>query len=127
MLHSDFERTWMVPSINTPSVHGVQLTQSSDDEEMEDTASSSGRNLGETVPDSTASSLGLTPTDVPTMESSQGVMGPRTAETRNQSDADTGSTTNSPGGEHISNPGASGSQATVDVPHQPAMTATSTR
>ena len=128
MSHSDSERTWTAPGVNTPSIHGVQPTQSSDDEEMEDTASSSVRYLGEIVPDTTASSLGLTPTDVPTVASSRGVTGPRTTETRNQSDADAESTAHTHKGEHVSNLGVSGTlPAKVDVSHQQVTTATSSR
>ena len=55
---------------------------------MENTASSSVRFLGEIVPGSPESSLGLTPTDVPTVELSRGVTGLRTVETWDQRGAD---------------------------------------
>ena len=90
---------------------------------MEDTASSSLRFVGETIPESKESSLGWTPPDVPTGELPRGVTGLRTTETRNFGDADAGSTANSPSGESISNPGASGSQATVDASHQQTVAA----
>ena len=76
---------------------------------MEDTASSSVRFLGETVPGSPESSLGLTPIDVPTMELSRGVTGLRTVETRDQRGVDTQSVARAAESSHMNAPTPSGS------------------
>ena len=94
---------------------------------MEDTASSSVKVVGEVVPDSTESSLGLTPPDVPTGESTQGVTGVRTVETRDQKDVDTQSTTRKAEGDHVSKLAPSGSHVTIEVHHHQAMTTASSR
>ena len=100
---------------------GAQPTTYHNDAEMEDTASSSVRFVGETIPESTDSSLGLRRSDVPAEQSGQGVTGPRTTETRSFGDADAGSTS----GEQISNPGASDSQVTNDASRQQSVPAIS--
>ena len=94
---------------------------------MEDTASNSVKIVGEVVPESTESSIGLTLTDVPTVGSAHGVTGPRTTEARIQSGADVEAITNAHTGESVSNPGANGSQVTVEIPRQSRVTAKSMR
>ena len=124
MSHDATEQTKLGPGFDVTGISGAGATIYANDVDMEDTASSSVRVVGEIVPDTTASSLGLLSMDVPAMESAQGVMGPFTVETWDQSDAEAGSTSNAPSGETVSNPGASGSQATSDVSHQQATTTT---
>ena len=108
MSHDGTERTKLGPGFDVPYVSSTQPTTYHDDAEMEDTASSSPQFLGETIPESTDSSLGLTRSDVPAEESTHSVTGLRTAQTRNQSDADPGSTVNVLNEESNSNPGTSG-------------------
>ena len=127
MSHDGTQHTKLGPGFDVPYVSGAQPTGYSDDAEMEDTASSSVRFVGETIPESTVSSLGLPPSDVPTGESPRGVTGLRTAGTRIFGDADAGSTAHTTGGEHVSSPGVSGSQTVSDVPIQPTVPATSSR
>ena len=79
-----------------------------DDAEMEDTPSSSVRFLGKTVPGSSESSLGLTPTDVPTVELSRSVTGLCTAETRDQRGADTPLAARAAESGHMNAPAPSG-------------------
>ena len=79
MSHDGTERTKLGPSFDVPYVSGAQPTTYHDDAEMEDTASSSPQFVGETVPESQESSLGLTPSDVPSEELTRSVMGLRTA------------------------------------------------
>ena len=55
-------------------------------EEMEDTASISVKLVGETVPNSDESSLGVSPQNLITVGSLRNVTGPHTAETWNVSD-----------------------------------------
>ena len=119
MSHEPTDQTKLGPGFDVTSISGAGATiYARDDAEMEETASSPVQFLGETIPESTESSVGLTPSDVPAGESTHSVMGLRTVETRKKVDADTGSTVNVLSGEIVSNPGASGSQAHVDVAHQ---------
>ena len=127
MSHDATKQTKLGSGFDEPYVSGTQPTAYHDGAEMEDTTSSFVRFEGETIPESNVSSLGPTLADVPAEESTQGVTGPRTTEKRSLGDADAGSIANSPSGELISNPGASGSQATVDISHQQAGAASSRR
>ena len=104
------EQTKLGPGFDVTGISGAGATiYVHDDAEMEDTASSSPQFLGETIPESQESSLGLTPSDVPAGESTRSVTGLRMAEMWNDGDVDTGSTAQVPSGELLSNPGASGS------------------
>ena len=127
MSHEATEQTKLGLGFDVTSISGTGATIYANDADMEDTASSSVRIVGETIPESNELSLGLTRSDVPAEQSTKGVTSPHTIKTQSFGDADAGSTANSPGGEHINNPRASGSQATVDVPHQPAVIITSIR
>ena len=79
------ERTKLGPRFEILDVSGT-LTTVYHKEEMEDTASSSIKLVGETVPNSDESSLGVSPQNSITADSLQNVTGPRTAETQNVSD-----------------------------------------
>ena len=127
MSHAPTEETKLGPGFDVTGISGAGATIYPDEVDMEDTASSSMRIVGEVVPGSIESSLGLALTDIHTAESQPGVMGPHTAETWRQSDADVGSASHAFSGESVSNPGVSGTQATVDTAHQTVQTATSSR
>ena len=127
MSHEYTEQTKLGPGFDVTSISGVGTTIYVNEVDMEDTASSSPQIVGEVVPQSTESSLGLALADVPTAESQQCVMGPRTAEERTESDADAQSASDARSGENVSSPGVSGSQVPVDVSGQPAVTASSSR
>ena len=118
MSHEYTERTKLGLGFDVTSISGAGATLYPNKVDMEDTASSSVRVVGEVVPGSPESSLGLALADVHTAESQPGVMGPRTAETRRQSDVDVGSVSHAFSGESLSNPGVSGAQATVDTTRQ---------
>ena len=110
MSHELTEQTKLGPGFDVTGISGAGATiYVHDDAEMEDTASSSPQFLGETIPESHESSLGLTPSDVLAGESTHSVTGTRTAETRNLHDADPGSTAKVHSGESVSNPSTSGS------------------
>ena len=81
------ERTKLGPGFEILDVSGTPTTVYHNEEEMEDTASSSVKLVGETVPNSDESSLGVSPQNLITADSMRNVTGPRTAETRNVSDA----------------------------------------
>ena len=127
MSRAPTEETKLGPGFDVTGISGAGATIYPNEVDMEDTASSLPRIVGETVPESTESSLGLTPADVHAAGSGRSVMGPRTAETRRQSDADVGSASHALSGESVSNPGVSGAQTTVDTAHQTQQTATSSR
>ena len=74
MSHDGTERTKLGPGFDVQYVSGAQPTTYHGDAEMEDTASSSPQFLGETIPESTESSLGLTHSDVPAEESTRSVV-----------------------------------------------------
>ena len=95
------------------------------DAEMGDTASSSVRVLGEAVPESLESSLGLTRSDVPAADLTSSVTGPRTSGMRTVDDADSQATHSAAGTGHMSAPAPSGSHVTV--PAYQAATAASSR
>ena len=117
MSHEATERTKLGPGFDITGISGAGATIYPDDAEMEDTASNSVKVVGEVVPDSTESSLGLTSPDVPTGESTQGVTGASMAETRDQLDADIQSTARAASDDHVSKPAPSGSHITYAVPH----------
>ena len=125
MSHDGTERTKLGPGFDVPYISGVQPTTYHDDAEMEDTASSSPQLLGETIPESPDSLLGLTHSDVPAEESTHSVTGLRTVQMQNQSDADPGSTVNVLSDESNSNPGTSGIQCNVEGSHQQIAVASS--
>ena len=118
MSHEYTERTKLGPGFDVTGISGASAIVYIDEIDMEDTASSAPQIVGEVVPGSTESSLGLALADVHTAESQPGVMGPRTAETRRQSDADVDSASHALSGESVSNLGISGAQATVDTARQ---------
>ena len=121
MSHEPTEQTKLGPSFDVTSISGAGATLYANDTEMEDIASSSVRIVGETIPESPESSLGLTAPDVHAGQLTGSVTGPRTMETRSFGDADAGSTS----GEHVSNPGAHNSQTNIDASHQQTISATS--
>ena len=127
MSHEYTEQTKLGPGFDVTGISGAGATVYADEVDMEDTASSAPQIVGEVVPGSPETSLGLALAGVPTTESQPGVMGPRTAEERTESDADTQSASNAHRGEYVSNPGASGSQAPDNVTNQPTVTASSSR
>ena len=80
---------------------------------MEDTASSNVQIIGEVVPKTDASSLGLTPTVPLSTEYLHEVTGPSTAAMRNPGDVGSGSTENVISGANVAETIASGLQ----IPH----------
>ena len=127
MSHAPTEETKLGPGFDVTGISGAGATVYPDEIDMEDTASSSVRLVGETVPATTESSLGLTPADVHAAGVDCSVMGPRTAEMRSRSEAELGMASDAFSGESMSNPGVSGTQALVEAAHQTAMTAASSR
>ena len=127
MSHDATNRIKLGPGFDVTGISGAGATIYANDVDMEDTASSSVRVVGEIMPGSPESSLGLALANVPTAESQPGVMGPRMVEEWIQSEADIESASDVCSGESVSNPGVSGSQAIVDVAHQMVSTATSSR
>ena len=127
MSHALTEETKLGPGFDVTGISGAGTTVYPNEIDMEDTASSSVWIVGETVPASTESSLGLTPADVHAAGVGRSVMGPRTAEMRSQGEADVGMASDAYSGEIVSNPGVSGTQALVDAAPQTAMTAASSR
>ena len=127
MSHDSTEQTKLGPGLDITGISGAGATIYPDDAEMEDTASSLVRVVGEVVPGSTESSLGLTSMDVPTVESSLSVMGLRTVETRDQLDVDTQLIARAVSDDHVSKLAPNGSRVTHDVPHHQAATTASSR
>ena len=66
MSHEPAEQTKLGPGFDVTGLSGAGATLYANDTEMEDTASSSVRVVGETIPESLESSLGLTAPDVHT-------------------------------------------------------------
>ena len=127
MSHEATDQTKLGSGFDVTGISGAGATLYANDVEMEDTASSSVRIVGETIPESPESSLGLTAPDVHAGQLTGSVTGPRTTETRSFGDADSGLASNAHRGEAVSNPSAGGSQTMVDVSNQPTPTATSSR
>ena len=108
MSHDPTERTKLGPGFD---VYGVETDINQgypNDLEMEDTASSPVQFVGEVVPESDVPSLGLTPTDPLSAENLREVTGPRTAATRNPSDAGSVSTEKVISAANVSGPATSG-------------------
>ena len=82
---------------------------------MEDATSNSVKLVGEQVPESDVSSIGLSPQVTLTADSLRKVTGPRTAETRSVGDADTPSTAREIGEGRVYNPVASGLYPLTEV------------
>ena len=115
MSHEPTEGTKLGPGFAVTGISDAGATIYPNEVEMEDTASSSLRVVGEIVPESTVSSLGLTPADVHAAGSGRSVMGLRTAETRIQGEADVGTASDAFSGESLSNPDVSGTQMLIDA------------
>ena len=97
-------------------VSGVPTTVYHNEEGID--ASSSVRLVGERVPESNVSSLGMSPQVALTADSQRNVTGPRTAAKRKSCDADSEYTARVSSGEHAYDPAASGSHAPpTDVTH----------
>ena len=125
MSQENTKRTKLGPGFDVLNVSGVQTTVYHNEEKMEDTASSSVKLVGEIVPESDVSSLGLSPQESLTADSLRNVTGQRTAAMQNVSDADQEYTARGSSGEHAYDPAASGSHAPPhDVTHQTATVAT---
>ena len=80
------EKIKLGPGFEILDVSGTPTTVYHNEEEMENAASSSIKLVGETVPNSDESSLGVSPQNLITADSLRNVTGPRTAEMRNVSD-----------------------------------------
>ena len=72
------ERTKLGPGFEILDVSGTPTTVYHNEEEMEETASSSVKLVGESVPSADESSLGLSPQNPITADSLRSVTGPRT-------------------------------------------------
>ena len=81
MSQEQMERTKLGPGYNVVGVSTVKDQDYPNDQEMEDTTFSNMQVIGEVVPKTDASSLGLTPTVPLSTEYLREVMGPSTAVT----------------------------------------------
>ena len=97
------------------------------DWEMEDTASSSVRIVGEVVGETDVSSLGLSPQVALTVDSLRNVTGPSTAAARNPGDAGSDLNESWFSGANVAETTASGLQTLGDVRHPKESLATSRR
>ena len=113
------ERTKLGPGFDILDISGTPTTVYRSEEEMEDTATSSVKLVGETIPELDASSLGLSPQNPITADSLRNVTGARTSETRSSSDAEAQHTARDTAGERVYDPAAGGSHVPpADVSHQ---------
>ena len=113
------ERTKLGPGFDILDISGTPTTVYRSEEEMEDTATSSVKLVGETIPELDASSLGLSPQNPITADSLRSVTGARTSETRSSSDAEAQHTARDTAGERVYDPAAGGSHVPpADVSHQ---------
>ena len=118
MSHDDTQRTKLGPGFDVRSVGGTPTTLYNDEEDMEDTASSSVKFLGETIPETDVPSLGLTLQDATSTESLHDVTGPCMAVAWNLTNMAISSTSNVPSGAYVTDPTTSGSHVPPDVTTQ---------
>ena len=120
MLQEQTERTKLGPSFDAVGIRTADDQDYPNDQEMEDAASSNVQVIGEVVPKTDISSLGLTLTVPLSVEYLHEVMGPSTAATRNPDSVGLGSTENLISGANMAEAPAR------DVPAATAATALST-
>ena len=111
------ECTKLGPGFDAIGVSTADDQDYPNDLDMEDTASSNVQVIGEVVPKTDVSSLGLTLTVPLSAEYLREVTGPSMAATRNPDDAGLASTGNVISGAHVAETTANGSQAPSDVWH----------
>ena len=121
------EHTKLGPGFDAVGVSTAVGQDYPNDWEMEDTASSSVRVIGEVVPETDVSSLGLSPQVALTADSLRNVTGTGTAVAWNQGDADLGSMLDWVNGVNVAETTASGSQAPREEQHPKESFATSRR
>ena len=121
------EHTKLGPGLDTVGVSTAIDQGYPNDWEMEDTASSSVRVVGEVVPETDVSSLGLSPQVALTADSLRNVTGTGTAVARNPCDADSGSMFDWVSGVNVAETTASGLQPPSDVRNPKESFATSRR
>ena len=109
--------TKLGPSFDAVSVSTADDQDYPNDWEMEDTASSSVKVVGEVVPEMDVSSLGLSPQVALTADSLRNVTGPSTAAARNPSDAGSDLNESLFSGANVAETTASGFQTPHDVRH----------
>ena len=127
MLWEQTERTKLGPSFHEVGVSTADDQDYPNDLDMEDTASSNVQVIGEVIPETDVSSLGLTPTVPLSAEYLHEVTGPSTPAMRNPDDAGLVSMENVFSGAHMAETTASGLQAPSDVWHPKESIATSRR
>ena len=88
MSHDGTEHTKLGPGFDILDVSGTPTTVYCNEEEMEDIATSSVKLVGETVPESDVSLLGLSPQNPITVGVLHNVTGAHTSERRSSSDAE---------------------------------------
>ena len=121
------EQTKLGPGFDAVGVSTAVDQDYPNDWEMEDTASSSVRVVGEVVPEMDVSSLGLSPQVALTADSLRNVTGTGTAAARNLGDADSGSMFDWVSGVNVAETTASGSQTPREEQHPKESFATSRR
>ena len=121
------EHTKLGPGFDAVGVSTAVDQDYPNDWEMEDTASSSVRVVGEVVPETEVSSLGLSPQVALTADSLRNVTGTGTAAARNPCDADSGSMFDWVSGVNVAETTASGLQTPREEQHPKESFATSRR
>ena len=127
MLQEPTEHTKLGPGFDVVGISTAVDQDYPNDWEMEDTASSSVRVVGEVVPETNVSSLGLSPQVALTADSLRNVTGTGMAAARNQGDVDSGSMFDWVSGVNMAETTASGSQAPREEQHPKESFATSRR
>ena len=121
------EQTKLGPGFDAVGVSTAIDQDYPNDWEMEDTASSSVRVVGEVVPETDVSSLGLSPQVALSADSLRNVTGTGTAAAQNPGDADSGSMFDWVSGVNVAETTASGLQPPSNVRHPKESFATSRR
>ena len=127
MSHEQTGHIKLGPGFNVIDVSTANKQDYPNDLDMEDTASSNVQVIGEVVPETDVSSLGLTPMVPLSAEYLHEVTGPSTVVMRNPGGAGLTSIGNVMSGAHVAETTASGSQAPNDVQHPKESIATSRR
>ena len=127
MSHEQTDETKLGPGFDAVGVSAAIDQDYPNDWEMEDTASSSVRIVGEVVGETDVSSLGLSPQVALTPDSLRNVTGPSMAVARNPGDAGTDGTESLISGVNVAETTASGLGVLSDVWHPRESFATSRR
>ena len=117
MPHKHTDGTKLGPGVDAVGVRTADDQDYPNKWEMEDTASSSVRVIGEVVPETDVSSLGLSPQDALTADALRHVTSLSTAAARNLGDAGSDFNENLFSGANVAETTASGFQTPGDVRH----------